>query len=293
MTRRVAGDARRRLRDSTRSCGRRAPFDVHAEHAAAAAQHRRRARRSPTRRPGRRSARSSDLLVELASLRAGVAQQVDAQRRGDQPIHVDAGIDRAGAAKAPDEEPGGDQQQQRERDLGDDEDLLDVDAASRARRRHCSSFSAGTSDRPRGRERRHDAEQRCRSAPESSSANSEDAAIDREVERRAAARPAAAAPRGTPGSDGPGERHAGDAADQREQHALGQELPEQPAAARAEREPHRQLAPPSPPPATAAGWRCWRRRSAARRRPRRRAAAPTERSCGRCAEVRVVQRTGA
>ena len=73
---------------------------------------------------------------------------------------------------------------------------------------------------------------------------------------------------------GPGEGHAGEAADQRQQHALGQELLQQPAAARAQRQAHRQLAPASPPLGTAAGWRCWRTRSAARCRPRRPAAAP-------------------
>ena len=77
MTRRVARRPRRRPRTARGRGRRRAPFDVHAEDAAAAAQHR------DARDAGRLDARQAldaldDLLVERASLRAGVAQQVDA-----------------------------------------------------------------------------------------------------------------------------------------------------------------------------------------------------------------------
>ena len=63
-----------------------------------------------------------------------------------------------------------------------------------------------------------------------------------------------------------------------EQHALGQQLPHDPAATGAERAADRQLARAAPPRARASGWRRSRRRSAARSRRRRACATSVGRS---------------
>ena len=69
----------------------------------------------------------------------------------------------------------------------------------------------------------------------------EDTAVHREVERQGQ-RAGGRRCRSERLEQGPGEDHAGEAADQRQQHALGQELLQQPAAARSKREAHGQLA---------------------------------------------------
>ena len=89
--------------------------------------------------PGSRSTRSTTWLVELPPLHARVAEQVDVERSGREPLDVDAGIDRPRGLQAADEESGGDQQQQRERDLRHDQPLLQIDpgaALAVERRRH-------------------------------------------------------------------------------------------------------------------------------------------------------------
>ena len=111
-----------------RALVRRAPpFDVEAEHAGAAAEH---------RHPGDgrgldagEPAHALDRLpIELTPLRAGVAQEIDAERRRDQLVDVDAGIDRACRLQAAHEQARGNQQQQRQRDLADDQELLEIEA---------------------------------------------------------------------------------------------------------------------------------------------------------------------
>ena len=96
--------------------------------------------------------------------------------------------------------------------------------------------------RPRRLERRRDAkhdpgEERQREREQ------QHARVDREVERerqralrrrRRLERP----------DDDPRQRNAGDAADRRQQHAFGQQLPDEAPAARADGQPHRELAPP-------------------------------------------------
>ena len=111
-----------------RALVRRAPpFDVEAEHAGAAAEH-----RNPGDGRGLDAGQPLHALdrlpIELSPLRAGVAQQIDAERRRDQLVDVEAGIDRPCRLQAAHEQARGNQQQQRQRDFADDQHLLQVEA---------------------------------------------------------------------------------------------------------------------------------------------------------------------
>ena len=107
------------------------------------------------------------------------------------------------------------------------------------------------------------------------------------VDRAAGSTGTTAAQRGhAPRADEQPER----AAERGEQQALGEQLADDAAAPRAEREPDGDLAAAGPTRARAAGWRRWRRRSAARSRPRQQHAAATTACRRRSARAAVAAR---
>ena len=239
-----------------------AAFHVQAEDATVAAEHgdARHARRFHARQPFDPLDR---LAIELTSLVARVAQQVDVERRGDEPLDVDAGIDAARGLEAADEQSGDDQEQQRQRDLGDDQHAPQIERARRSNPAVPRSFSAGTSS---GREARNAGAtpNRMPVKPDSANAKSSTRWIDREVDRAAAEPPAEVAPPGTLGRCAC-ERHTGE----RRRRARATRF-RSATDGRGERGSRR--APAGRPAraastrlSTAAGWRCWRRQSAGRR----------------------------
>ena len=183
-----------------------------------------------------------DRAIERAALLARVAQQVDRKLRGDEPLHVEARADALDLAQVAQEEAGGDEQHQGQRDLGDDEGAAEVEAP-RARVRHERLvLEHGHEIEPGGGERRGETES---DAGESGQheREREHAEVDRQLEgERQGTRRRGQGAEG--GDDGEGQGQAGRAPEQREEHALGEELRDEPPPAGAQREAHRDLAPP-------------------------------------------------
>jgi hypothetical protein len=181
-----------------------------------------------------------DLPVELAPLRARVAQEIDRQRCRHDSVDVESGIDPARCLQAAHEEARGDQQQHGQSHFGHDEHLLQAHTAA-GHDAVGSVLEGGHDVRLRRPARRQGSKDDAREHRESKRER-QHAAIDREIDQK---RKCARRWRhgGNPAGHCPDQSETEQPADGRQEHALGQQLPEQPSGARAEREPHGDLAP--------------------------------------------------
>ena len=172
-----------------------------------------------------------------ASFRVALTGQVDP--RGEDAADMVAGVDRRGILQRLDAESRRDQENHRERDLRHDESAAQP-RPGRAAARDVCAFQRRHDIRARRLERRNEAEEkpRCRGAPQR---EPEDAPVHTEVEiEREEQIPVgeqAAEPAGHPAADD----QPADAAGERERQAFREQLPDDAHAARAQRQPGRDL----------------------------------------------------
>lgn len=181
---------------------------------------------------GQRAQPLLDRVVELSGLLdLGVAIGRGRQEERHQALRAEAEVETSELAEAAHQEPGGDQQDQRQRHLSDDQAPLQARGAAPGRARAVSFVQAG-GEVVTGRAQRGSQTEEQPGAQRCGEGEAEHAQVDRHLVD--AGRAGRREPHEEAG-ERVGERHAEDAAQTREQHALGEQLGDDAPAVGAER----------------------------------------------------------